>query len=98
MEKRAENLVQNIGAIAETTSVFYNSIVKQVPKDVALVLTQHFMDLTINNGRRPVTVPASAVAAAAAEIQRRAMEQKKKQEETRKEEPEEPEQQPGEQA
>lgn len=77
MEKRAENLVHNIGAIAETTSVFYNSIVKQVPRDVALVLTQHFMDITMKS--RQVAVPASAVAAAAAEVHRRVMEQQKEQ-------------------
>lgn len=84
MESKAENIVQNIGAIAETVSIFYNSISKQVPKDVALVLTQHFMDLTINH--RPATGVvlsknvASAIAAAqAAEAKRRA-EQKKQQE------------------
>ncbi len=47
MDQKAENVVQNVGAMAEVTSVFYNSIIKQVPKDVALVLTQHFMDITI---------------------------------------------------
>lgn len=85
MESKAENIVQNIGAVAETVAIFYNSISRQVPKDVALVLTQHFMDLTIN--RRPAAGVvlsknvASAIAAAqAAEAKRRA-EQKKQQEE-----------------
>lgn len=79
MDQKAENVVQNVGAMAEVTSVFYNSIIKQVPKDVALVLTQHFMDITI---ARPVNVNLSAAAAAAKamEAQRRAMEQRKRQE------------------
>ena len=77
MEKKAEHIVQNIGAIAETTSIFYNTIIKQVPRDVALILTQHFMDITI--ARRPVsgnTAAAAAQAAArAAEERRRAAQQ-----------------------
>lgn len=78
MEKSAENVVQNVGAIAETVSIFYNSIVRQVPKDVALVLTQHFMDLTIARKPVPGNVAAAAVAAAqAAEARRRALEQQK---------------------
>ena len=60
MDHKAENVVQNVGAMAEVTSVFYNSIVRQVPKDVALVLTQHFMDITI---ARPVNINLSASAA-----------------------------------
>ena len=76
MDRKTENVVQNVGAMAEVTSVFYNSIIKQVPKDVALVLTQHFMDITI---ARPVNVNlgAAAAAAKAMEAQRRAMEQRK---------------------
>lgn len=62
MDRKTENVVQNVGAMAEVTSVFYNSIIKQVPKDVALVLTQHFMDITI---ARPVNVNLGAAAAAA---------------------------------
>ena len=75
MDQKAENVVQNVGAMAEVTSVFYNSIITQVPKDVALVLTQHFMDITI---ARPVNVNLSAAAAAAKaiEAQRRAMEKR----------------------
>ncbi len=84
MDNKAANIVQNVGAIAETVSVFYNSIAKQVPKDVALVLTQHFMDLTIN--RTPANVAvlrgnAAAAIAAVQEQQRRAAEQKKRQQE-----------------
>lgn len=86
MDNKTEHLIQNVGALAETTSVFYNAISKQVPKDVALVLTQHFMTLTINN-RRTVAIPASAVAAAA-ELQKRVLEQKQKQQQE-KEPPEE---------
>ena len=76
MDRKTENVVQNVGAMAEVTSVFYNSIIKQVPKDVALVLTQHFMDITI---ARPVNVNlgAAAAAAKAMEAQRRAMERRK---------------------
>ena len=84
MDYKAENVVQNVGAMAEVTSVFYNSIVRQVPKDVALVLTQHFMDITI---ARPVNINLSASAAAKAaqaqkqamEAQRRIMEEKRRQ-------------------
>ena len=106
MESKAENIVQNIGAIAETVSVFYNSIAKQVPKDVALVLTQHFMDLTIN--RRPVNaaivngnVAAAIAAVQANEAKRRAAQQKRQQEQQKKAEeapkPEQPqEKEPGE--
>lgn len=85
MDQKAENVVQNVGAMAEVTSVFYNSIIKQVPKDVALVLTQHFMDITI---ARPVNVNLSAAAAAKAmEAQRRAMEQRKRQEQQKQPDP-----------
>ncbi len=92
MEGKAEHIVQNVGAIAETVSVFYNSIAKQVPKDVALVLTQHFMDLTIN--RRPVNaavingnVAAAIAAVQAQEAKRRAMEKKKQSEAQNQPEP-----------
>lgn len=85
MDNKADNIVQNVGAIAETVSIFYNSIAKQVPKDVAIVLTRHFMDLTIN--RRPVNaavingnVAAAIAAVQAQEQKRRAAEQKKRQE------------------
>ena len=79
MESKAENVVKNIGAIAEATSIFYNTIVKQVPKDVALVLTRHFMDVTI--ARRNLTPAQIAQAAAAAEARRRELE-KRQQEQT----------------
>ena len=72
MESKTENVVKNIGAIAEATSIFYNAIAKQVPKDVALVLTQHFMDVTI--ARRNLTPAQIAQAAAIAETRRREME------------------------
>lgn len=98
MESKAEHIVQNVGAIAETVSVFYNSISKQVPKDVALVLTRHFMDLTIN--RQPVNgvvlnknVAAAIAAAQAAEAKRRAQQQeqqKNRQQQTNLEASEEP--------
>ena len=85
VESKAEHIVQNIGAIAETVAVFYNSISKQVSKDVALVLTRHFMDLTIN--RRPLNAAvingnvATAIAAVQeAEAKRKAMERKKREE------------------
>ncbi len=89
MEKNAENLVQNVGAIAETVSVFYNSIVKQVSKDAALILTQHFMDITI--ACRTATPAQLAQAAALAEAQRRAAERRRQQEQKPPEEQEEPE-------
>lgn len=78
MEPKAENVVQNIGAIAETISVFYNSIARQVPKDVALALTQHFMDITIS--RQPAgPSPEARAVALAAEVHRQAMAQKRRQ-------------------
>lgn len=95
MESKAESIVKNVGAIAETVSVFYNSISKQVPKDVALVLTQHFMDLTIN--RRPVgglvlsSNLASAIAAAQAKEAQRQPEKQPQEEKPEKPEPEKPE-------
>ena len=79
MEPKAENVVQNIGAIAETISVFYNSIARQVPKDVALVLTQHFMDITISRQPAVPSPEVRAVALAAAEAHRQAVAQKRRQ-------------------
>ncbi len=78
MESKAENVVQNIGAIAETVSIFYNSVAKQVPRDVAIILTQHFMDITI--ARRTVTPEQLAKAAALAEVRRKELEKKKQRE------------------
>jgi hypothetical protein len=77
MESNAENVVQNIGAMAESISVFYNSLARQVPKDVALVLTKHFMDLTINRRSVPVPAELKAAIAAALEAQKRTAQQKK---------------------
>ena len=42
MDSKTDNVVKNIGALAEATSVFYNAISKRVPRDVALAL--RFMD------------------------------------------------------
>lgn len=53
MDPKAENVIHNVGAIAETTSIFYNSIVGRVPKDVALALTEHFMDLSMSRKPAP---------------------------------------------
>lgn len=53
MDPKAENVIHNVGAIAETTSIFYNSISGRVPKDVALALTQHFMDLSMSRKPTP---------------------------------------------
>ncbi len=86
MESKAENIIQNVGAIAETVSVFYNSMAGQVPKDVALILTQHFMNLTI--ARRSMT-PAQ-LAQAAAQAQLRELRRKETQQ-TPQTEPEKPE-------
>jgi Ni,Fe-hydrogenase III small subunit len=77
MESNAENVVQNIGAMAESISVFYNSLSRQVPKDVALVLTKHFMDLTIPRRTAPNPAAVQAAIAAALEAQKRAAQQKK---------------------
>lgn len=62
MEDKAKNVIQNVGAMAEITSVFYNSISRQVPKDVALILTQHFMDIAMT---RPMNADMAAVVAKA---------------------------------
>lgn len=91
MDSKAENVVQNVGAMAEVTSVFYNSIIKQVPKDVALILTQHFMDITI---ARPVNVNLGTAAAKAAEAQRLAQELKKRMRRPEPEQPQPPEPKP----
>ncbi len=76
MDKKAENVIQNVGAIAETTSIFYNTLSRQVPKDVALVLSQHFMDLLINQRAVAVT-PEQLVQAVLTETRRRQSEQQK---------------------
>ncbi len=79
MDPNAENVIQNVGAIAETASIFYNSISGRVPKDVALVLTQHFMELSM--ARKPSPNLAAILAAVqAAEARRRAEQQKQPQE------------------
>lgn len=77
MDPKAENVIQNVGAIAEAVSVFYNSMIRQVPKDVALVLTRHFMDLTIQRRDRISALDAKALAIAAAEARRRTAQQKR---------------------
>ena len=81
MDKRAENVVQGVGALAETTSIFYNTIIKQVPKDVALILTQHFMDISVVRrpmGRQAAAAQANQTLRAAQEIERRRQENEKK--------------------
>ena len=78
MERKAEQVVQNIGAVAETISVFYNSIARQVPKEVAVELTKHFMSLTIS---RTTVRTNPAMAAAAMEAQKRIMEQHRREQE-----------------
>ena len=75
-EPKAERFVGYIGAVAETVSVFYNSLVRQVPKDVALSLTKHMMDVTMGRGAM-----GAAETKLLEDIQRRAMEQRKKQQE-----------------
>jgi hypothetical protein len=89
MEHKADHIVQNVGAIAETTSVFYNTIAKLVPKDAALVLTQHFMDLTISRRPSSADIAAAIAAAKAAETQLR--NQKKREAEQSPQPPAQPE-------
>ena len=55
MDSKTDNVVKNIGALAEATSVFYNAISKRVPRDVALALTQHFMNMSA--GKRVTAIP-----------------------------------------
>lgn len=74
MDRKAENVIRNVGAVAEATSVFYNSIAGRVPKDVALVLSQHFMDLIF-------TRSSPNIATAIAALQALEAQRKKKQEE-----------------
>lgn len=91
MDAKAENVVQNIGAIAESISIFYNSMARQVPKDVALVLTQHFMDLTI--AKRGLSPEARmAIQTIATQAQRRAAEERKKRAEQAKSQPQQEDQ------
>lgn len=47
----AERLVGQVGAMAEVVSVFYNSLIRQVPKEVALELTKHMMNLSFPGGQ-----------------------------------------------
>jgi hypothetical protein len=89
MEHKADHIIQNVGAIAETTSVFYNTIVKLVPKDAALVLTQHFMDLTID--RRPTSAELAAAISAAKAAEAQLRNQKKREAEQPQQPPAQPE-------
>ena len=91
MENKAENIVKNVGAMAETTAIFYNNISKWVSKDVALALTQHFMELTMNRRSMTSAVVDDIIAAInkvqALEAKRKEME--KKQAEAKEKKPEE---------
>ena len=75
MDSKTDNVVKNIGALAEATSVFYNAISKRVPRDVALALTQHFMNMSA--GKRVTAIPLTPQQLAAlTEQKRREAEQK----------------------
>lgn len=78
-EPHLERFINQTGAIAEVLAVFYNSLVKRVPKDVALHLTGRMLDSILSRGS-----VGGAEAKLLADLQRRAMEQQKKQREVTK--------------
>ncbi len=43
MDNKADKIIQNIGAAAEATALFYNTLAKQVPSNVALELTKQYI-------------------------------------------------------
>lgn len=43
MDNKADKIIQNIGAAAEATALFYNTLAKEVPSNVALELTKQYM-------------------------------------------------------
>ena len=86
-EPHVERFINQTGAIAEVLAVFYNSLIKRVPKDVALHLTGRMLDSILSRGSI-----GGVEAKLLADLQRRAMEQQKKQREVTKA----PAEQPGE--
>lgn len=79
---RADAVIQNIGAAAEATALFYNTIVKQVPANVALELTKQYMAVVFQPNRTTqVRIPNTVLQTA---IQKAAEEARKKQEQAEK--------------
>lgn len=78
-EPHVERFINQTGAIAEVLSVFYNSLIGRVPKDVALHLTGRMLDSILSRGSI-----GGMEAKLLADLQRRAMEQQKKQREVTK--------------
>ena len=59
---RADNVIRNIGAAAEATALFYNTVAKQVPAEAALELTKQYMAVTFQPNRpTKVQIPQSVL-------------------------------------
>lgn len=78
-EPHVERFINQTGAVAEVLSVFYNSLIRQVPKDVALHLTERMLDAIMFRGSL-----GGVEAKFLADLQRRVREQQKKQREVPK--------------
>lgn len=87
MEPKAEHIVQNVGAIAEAISIYYNSMARQVPKDVALELTKHFMSLTISRRPMAMTLDPKLMARTAEDVKKHLKEYLQKKQEQPAEQP-----------
>jgi hypothetical protein len=79
MNNKADAIIQNIGAAAEASALFYNTLAKQVPSHVALELTKQYIAVVFQpNHPAQLRIPHSVLQSA---IQRAAEDVRKKQEE-----------------
>lgn len=59
---RADNVIRNIGAAAEASALFYNTVAKQVPAEVAVELTKQYMAVTFQPNRpTKVQIPQAVI-------------------------------------
>lgn len=85
---KADNIIQNIGAAAEATALFYNTIAKQVPAAAALELTKQYMAVTFQPNRPTrVQIPTSVLQAAV----QKALDEAKRKEQQKPQPPQGPE-------
>lgn len=84
---RADNVIRNIGAAAEATALFYNTVAKQVPAEAALELTKQYMAVTFQPNRpTKVQIPQAVIQDAVkkaldAEARRKEEEKKRREQE-----------------
>lgn len=88
MDNKADKIIQNIGAAAEATALFYNTLAKQVPSNVALELTKQYMAVVFQPNRpTQIRIPNTVIQSA---IQKAAEEARRKMEQQQKDQPEPP--------